>query len=140
MCSLICKHKSAIKLIEATSQEWQSGVNGGGRGTEYSFKIKILSSKKIEFDSLWINNDVFKISLSNMSKTISNKPISFSKNDTIKVRTSNFSVSTAKPISLTQVTPPKKHNGAAIMRYFVDSSVQYLVIEKITKLKSINQP
>src|SRR5258708_7398852 len=79
-----------IKLIEASSQRWTSGIQGGGRGTEYYFKIKVLTNEKIDFDSAWIGNKVFKPYLANNKPVISDKPVTYQKNDTITVRISDL--------------------------------------------------
>lgn len=46
----------AFTLLEATSQDWTAGVQGGGKGTEYYFKVHIATSRELQFDSAWINN------------------------------------------------------------------------------------
>ena len=82
--------KKNIKLIDATSQKSNSGVKGGINSTEYYFKIKILTSEKINFDSLWIGTKVFNPFIANNKTVVSSQGQSptYSKNDTITLRIS----------------------------------------------------
>lgn len=127
--------KSDIKLFEATSQVNKSGIKGGISSVEYYFKLKILTNENIEFDSLWINNKVFKPYLSNNKPSISNQAPVFLKNDTITLRVSdlqskNFSIS----------TPPIKYKGNALLRYKIKGNSHYWTIKKIKSVQGINRP
>ena len=132
--SFLCK-KYAIKLIDASSQNWVSGIQSGGSGTEYYFKIKILTEQKIDFDSLWVKNESFKTYLANKGNGISGKPITFSKNDTITLRASDLSKK-----NNTTLKTPINYKGVALLRYFVKNKEYYLSIEKIKTIPSINRP
>ena len=124
-----------VKLVEATSEKWISGQNGGGSGTEYFMKIKILTDQKIVFDSLWFNNKSLPTYLSQTNSSISSEPVSFVKNDIVVVRVSDLSSSANKIIK-----PPLKYKGEGILRYFVNGKAFYLIIKKFKQIPSINRP
>jgi hypothetical protein len=131
--------KSPIKLISASSENWLSGTNGGGKGTEYYIKIKILSSNKVEFDSLFTNKKGFKTYLANPNKGITSTPITVSKNDTITVRVSDITFPNRPIVSQNNVSI-KKFKGEALLKYYDDGKINYLLIKNISKTKSINRP
>lgn len=131
--------KSPIKLISASSESWSSGTNGGGKGTEYYIKIKILSSNKVEFDSLFINNKGFKTHLANPNKGITSAAITISKNDTVTVRVSDITFPNRPIVSQNNIST-KKYKGEALLKYYNNGKVNYLVIKKICKTQSINRP
>lgn len=134
--SSFCKKSESVVLIDATSQYSASGINGGINSTEYFFKIKILSGKKIEFDSLWIGKKIFKLYFANNKPSVSNQPISFGKNDTIILRVSDLSSKTSTPIS----KPPISYEGNALLRYKVKNKISYLIIKTIKSIEGINRP
>jgi hypothetical protein len=121
-----------VKLIEASVEKRTSGINGGGSSAEYYLKLKILTDQKIKFDSLWMNDNVFITYLANNKKSVSNTPITFSKNDTVTVRVSNLRNS--KTI---KIKPPIKSKGEALLRYFINDKKYYLSINKIKVKQNI---
>ncbi len=134
-CSFIPK-KENIQLIDATYENWTSGINGGGSGKEYYIKIKILTENKIVFDALWVNNKSFKTYLANNRKYVSSAPITFTKNDTITVRVSENSSQTNIP----KVKAPIRYKGDALLRYFINNKPYYLTIQKLQQIDSPNRP
>lgn len=136
--SFFYSSKRVIKEINSYSENWVAGVQGGGRGIEYYFNFKILTADKIEFDTLWINNKAFKTYLQNNKKTVSDKPITFSKNDTVVVRASEF---VNERIPTNQVAKaPISYKGTALLRYTVNKKNYYYSIKKIIKKESIYRP
>lgn len=130
--------KVGVKLLEASSENWTSGMKGGGSGTEYYFKIKILTSEKVVFDSLWINGNSFKTYIANTNKSVSNSPIVFVKNDIITVKVSDIRRPN-KPSNNTR-NPPKKYKGAALLRYYVKEKSSYIVINSIVSKGNMKRP
>lgn len=124
-----------VKLIEATSERWSSGQNGGGSGKEYTIKIKILSSAKIEFDSLWINNISLSTFLANDGPAISSGPKNISKNDIVIVRCTEINSVKNKTMKA-----PIKYKGEGLLRYFINQQPNYIVIKKFKLIKNTNQP
>ena len=88
---------------------------------------------------MWINHTAFKTHLANPSKVISNKPITFSENDTITVRVSESTLP-KQPSNIQISVPPIKYKGEALLRYYDNGKAKYLVIKKINKKTSINRP
>lgn len=127
--------KCDLKLIESTSESWHSGINGGGSGTEYYFKIKITTDKKLQFDSVWVNNKCFATFLSSLDNSISQNPILFNKNDIVILRVSDLSLNKT-PTS----TPPIKYKGDALLRYYINGKVKYITIKNIVPKQNINRP
>ena len=129
------KQKSDVTLVAATYENWTAGINGGGSGKEYYFKIAILSSDKIIFDSLWVGNKSFKTYLSNNKKTISSSPIVFFKNDTIIVRASEMDNHNYHNSKL-----PLRYKGDALLRYYTNGKQHFIKIKSIVLLQNPNRP
>ncbi|CAN5628657.1 hypothetical protein BH11BAC1_BH11BAC1_10780 [soil metagenome] len=122
-----------FSLLESFSQEWVAGIQGGGKSTEYSFRMIVLTADKMNFDSAWISGNAFNVYLANTSKIISNRPITFSQSDTITVRASHSSKS--KP-SIS--SPPVPYSGAALISYRLNGSTHYFEIKSIEKKPAIH--
>ena len=122
-----------FSLLESFSQEWTSGISGGGRSTEYSFRLIINTADKIDFDSAWISGNAFKVYLANTSKVISNRPVIVAQNDTATVRVSHSS--NAKPSS---VAAPLQYKGAALISYRLNGNTHYYEILSIEKKPAIH--
>ncbi|MBK9284753.1 MAG: hypothetical protein IPM51_10610 [Sphingobacteriaceae bacterium] len=127
--------KCDLKLVGATSERWNSGINGGGSGTEYYFNIKINTAKNLQFDSVWVNGKCLPTYISNTSLSVSQNPVNFKKNETITLRASDLSLNNTISIS-----KPVKYKGDALIRYYLDDKTKYLIIKKITPKESINRP
>ena len=130
------KQKNDVSVVDATYENWTSGVNGGGSGTEYYIRIAILSSNNITFDSLWINKRSYKTYIANSGKGISSAPITFAKNDTITLRVS----ATNKVKSQRLSKAPINFKGDALLRYHSNNKQCFLVIKKLTLVSNPNQP
>lgn len=127
--------KCDLKIVEATSERWNSGINGGGSGTEYYFKIKINTAKNLQFDSVWVNGKCLSTYISNTSLSVSQNPVNFKKNDMITLRASDLSLN-----NTISKSNPIKYKGEALIRYNLDGKTKYLIIKKITPKESINRP
>lgn len=126
-----------FSLLTAISQNWKAGIQGGGSGTEYYFKIKINTQEAIKFDSAWINNKGFEIFIAKESAAISNEAIKFGKEDTITLRISNIN-SKIRPSE--NVKPAITFDGAALIRYAIRNKHHYFIIKEISKEQTTNRP
>lgn len=124
-------------LLSATSENWTAGIPSGGSGTEYYFKIKITSSDKIIFDTLWINDNAFETFISKESTSISDKPVQYGKGDIITVRVTELKNQNIKPVT---VIPPIKYNGAALIGYRINDKRKFFTVKEIKKQSSPNRP
>jgi hypothetical protein len=117
--------KTHIQVIETYKTNWMSGRSGNKSGTDYYIKVKIMNNQKIEFDSLWFEDKGMPTFLSQITNDISDKPITFNKNDTVTVRVSYLNGSQT---NLTKA--PKNYKSEALLRYFVNGKKYYLSISK----------
>ncbi|MCX6275723.1 MAG: hypothetical protein NTV09_11010 [Bacteroidetes bacterium] len=117
-----------FSLLESFSQEWTSGIAGGGRSTEYSFRMIINTADKIDFDSAWIGKNAFKVYLANTSKVITNRPVTIAQNDTATVRVSFSSNAKAN-----YAPAPVNFTGAALISYRLNGKTDYFEIGSIEK-------
>ena len=131
------KKKKYFKLLSAISENWTAGIPSGGSGTEYYVKIKIITTEKIVFDTLWINNTAFETFISKESTSVSDKPIQYSKGDIITVRATELKNQNIKPAT---VIPPIKYNGAALIGYRINGKQEYFTVTEIKKQSSRNRP
>jgi len=122
-------------LMEASSQNWTAGREEGGHGTEYYFKVALLAND-VSFDSLWVDNKVLPAFIAKETHSVSNKPITYAKGDTIIIRGS-ASASTSIPYT---PLPAGFTDAAAIIRYRIDGKPVYYRIEQIENKPTLNLP
>lgn len=115
----------------AISRGWISGVYGGGSGTEYTITITILTSKQLDFDSLWLNNSLLKLFVAQES-SISNKQINIKKGDEITLRASDIH---NNKNAISNIRPPFNFIGEALLYFRVNDERKYYIVSEIQ-----NQP
>jgi hypothetical protein len=125
-----------IRVVGATCRRSRNGINRGGYESEYLLKTVILSSKRIEFDSLWMHNKPLKTYLASNRKGISNAPITFSMGDTVTVMATDGDDSAIKA---PQNNYLPKYKGDAILRYFVDGKPFYIEVKKFKEVDFYNR-
>lgn len=123
-------------LLSASSKRWISGLPNGDNGIEYYFKLKIHTSQQLSFDSAWINNDVFIISVSKETSTISNRPVTINNGDIITLRITDLQNRTIRKAN---VKAPIDFNGAALISYKLDDKQKYFIIKEIHEQSSIHR-
>jgi hypothetical protein len=126
-----------IILLEATSYVQIAGIRGGGKTTEYSFRL-LLHREGIRFDTAWVGQAGFPV------KVFRNRVPAegfLHANDTLILHLAAFSPSeeAASPnsplASPPLLPPPIQYQGAALIRYFVKDQPRFLVCQKIEGLK-----
>jgi hypothetical protein len=130
---LIDKQKQ-IKLIKAFKQNWTAGIEKGGSGVDYTFELIINTNQNISFDSIWINNKAFKLITTKRRIFISNEPITFSKGDTLLLKSSELTNALSQNII---TYPPIENNGAALIGYYLKKKRRYLVVKTIETRPSV---
>lgn len=124
-----------FELISATSEDWVAGIPSGGIGTEYYFKIKITTAKKISFDTAWVNKkSAFSIFISKEQQSITSHPPKYSNGEIITLRVSDL-----KNNSIPAIVAPVNYKGAALISYTVEGKKEYFVVQEIKKEKTINR-
>ena len=119
-------------LLSASSRSWISGVYGGGSGTEYVVKITILTSKQLDFDSLWLNNSLLKLFVAQGS-SVSNMQINIKKGDEITLRATDIHDKNA----MSNIRPPFNFIGEALLYYRVNKERKYYIVSEIQKQTTI---
>lgn len=129
-------NSSQIELINATSQKWVAGIQGGGSGTEYYFDVVVQTDDQLEFKDLWLKDGLHQdIYVSRNQPSVSASPVSFQKGDTITLR-----ASVLNEASQVLESAPIGFNGAALIGYFSNGSQQFQVVNAIGQLPTQNRP
>lgn len=124
-------------FIEAGMEDWRSGIPGGGKGTEYRFKL-VVKSADVRFDSVWMNNCAFKVAVSKRQTTVSSQQVTYADGDTIMLLVSDvISNNRAKRDS---VAPPISYTGAACLGLYAGDRRRFFVVTEIKKNKTIDRP
>jgi hypothetical protein len=132
-----------FEVLQVTSQEWVSGVRGGGRSINYNLYVKIKTDKPIAFDSIWVAGKKLSITpkkggQDSKSKLAKDEVITLiasdymggpGNNGRIEEKTFGSRSDTAKA--------PIKYEGAALLKYVVGGSANYFAIPTITVLPTI---
>ena len=119
-------------LLSASSRSWISGVYGGGSGTEYVVKITILTSKQLDFDSLWLNNSLLKLFVAQGS-SVSNMQINIKKGDEVTLRATDIHDKN----TMSNIRPPFNFIGEALLYYRVNEERKYYIVSEIQKQATI---
>jgi len=119
-------------LLDAYFENHQSGMRGGNSRTEYFFKLLILTSDKLNFDSVWLNNNRYEVFVTKERTAVSNKATEFFIHDTITLRISDIHGKLLKK----QVKYPVSFNGIALLRYTCNGDLCYFTVNKIEQKKS----
>jgi hypothetical protein len=145
-CSLgpVKQQNRYFEVLEATSQEWISGVPGGGRGITYRLRIKINTDKPIAFDSLWVAGKKLNTRLVKGGQDAPSKP---AKNEVVTLLASGYRGSYGKSgrrpdervyeAPMDSVKAPVAYQGAALLKYVVDGTARYVAVPSITVLPTI---
>ena len=107
-------------LLNASSQEWTAGIEGGGSGIEYYFKIA-LHTGTITFDTMWVNSKALPVFIARETTTVSGAPITYAKGDTIIVGGSDLCDESAS-------SPVKLPSATHLLRVFSNQKVSELSI------------
>ena len=132
LCQILAAQKNevSIKIIEATSQEWVSGVPGGRSGTNYIIKVYFVGTK-VQFTNLWIGkkNVPFEEEFFSQTKHVAES------GDSILLTYNHINGLNDKTTD-SKSRPLHFNNGAALVGYLIDGKTRYLTVKKIKK----NQP
>lgn len=120
----VSERRSDIILLDSYYEQNTPGLRGAPKSTEYFFKIRLNTNKKVLFDSVWIADSCFPVFVSPLSGPISSTPISYKKNDVILVRASSLSTQANTP-------PPMAYQGEALIKYSVANQPKFLIVQKV---------
>jgi hypothetical protein len=129
-------HNPPFRLLQAFSEQWRSGTRGGGRGTEYYFRIRIEKKGDLQFDTAWISNQSYPVFISKETSTATKGPVTYSRGDTVVVRVSHVE-SSGKEKS--NAIPPIKYNGAGLLIYRFNNNRKFFTIPVIKKQNAPNR-
>lgn len=128
-----------LEVLKATSQEWIAGAPGGGKGVNYTFDIKVLTDKTIEFDSVWVSGKQLQITpvKSSSAKTgiilFTASEFTGGPGERLKKREEPVG-----EVTNNTATPPIAYNGAALLRYRANGISKFLEIRDFTVLPPIH--
>lgn len=123
-------------LLDATYENWASGIRGGGRGRDYFFKILIQVNEQLAFDSVWINNYSYPLIISKEKTTVNKDGIKISIGDTIILKVSDIYNKEIKK----NILPPMEYAGSALIRYTKETDIKYFTVKEIKEQVSVNRP
>jgi len=124
-------------LLSATSQRWFAGVESGGKGVDYSFKVRITTHQEISFDIAWIGNRAHAVAVSKETARVSNQPVTISNGDSIVLRVSVLAENAAEA---RESRPPITFSGAALISFTVNGKQHFLVINDIKSQQASYRP
>lgn len=121
------KPENTVQLLKADYYSFSQGI-GGGRGMTYSFYIKVNNTDNdITFDSVWVDNRRIVLDESTEKDTlVCTATHTFRPEDSIQ----------GEQTVNQNVFPPIKHNGKALLRYYVDGEPNYLTVHQFNERAS----
>ena len=120
-------HQAGVTLIQATGQRWTAGIQGGGSGTEYTFKVAINTATPIQFGTVDLGGKARAVLVARHGSAISTTLVVPQQGDTLNLRVSVNN----------EVIPIAE--GATI--HYTDNSIaQQLLVPRIEKLAPLNRP
>ena len=123
---------SNIKLISATTRDWMTGAAPGRSGTNYTLKVKILSTKKVELKNLWIGKEQASFEVQTFFTDPSKIP---AKGDSVLIV--HVKVDKKPELEKARLSLPFEYKGEALLEYYVAGRPRYLVIPEFEKLRTI---
>ena len=130
-------------ILEATSAGWSGGMAQSGSGVRYMIKIRLNTSAKVGFPSIWIGKDDYAIPQVYPMRDMKRQPRA---GDTIIVNYNHQNariqldpsgnVEKAKEVKPT----PINYKGAALLSYTIKKRLRYQVIKAFTELPYSNYP
>ena len=135
--SAVDKNNKFCVLLSATSQPWVSGIASGGRGIDYSFRVRITTQQAIKFDSAWIDNLAYVVAVSKETARVSNQPVTISNGDSIVLRVSVLAMNASQA---RDSRSPITYSGEALISFTVDGRRHYLIINEVKSQKAHNRP
>ena len=127
-------------MIRSTSQEWVAGIRGGGRGTDYFFKLEITTDQDLQFDTVWMKNRAYALFATKEKPGGSSQPIVFSKGDVIVLSASEVHYEQAQSQGFIEQGPPQSFAGDALIGFRVNGSRMYFSIQEIELLDPSYRP
>jgi len=124
------KKERPIKVIEATQHNWISGAPGGRTGTNYSIKVYINTSRKVEFKNLWIGADNVEFDIEFFSLDI---PKKIQQGDSILLTFNK--VSGESSVNSEAMHLPIAYKGEALIATTIDSKARYFIVKSFKRLK-----
>ena len=132
------KEKSDLELISFSGQKWIGGLPGN-QGLRYEIKL-VAGKNKLSFDSLWVNDNLVKVSPFKNNKPAGN----VTKGDTIILRAGiklNKVVAAYNEVSIKNYHDDVDcNNCAGILSYYDKARKGYLVLDSIHLLPDLSMP
>ena len=117
-----------FKVISLTSRQWMSGAAPGKAGITYTYKILLLSNKKVSFKDTWIGKEYAPVEV----QTFYTDP-----NHTLTSGDSVILVYTliTKPEVKTESktiskSVPFKYKGTALIEYLYEGKTRYFTVKQ----------
>jgi hypothetical protein len=127
-------------IIRSTSQEWVAGIRGGGRGTDYSFRLEINTDKELQFDTVWMKNRAYPLFVTKDKPGDPSQPGVFSKGDVIVLTASDVEYEQAQSQGYIEQAPPQRFEGDALIGFRVNGNRMYLNIQEVEVLEPSYRP
>jgi hypothetical protein len=127
-----------LKLLDAKFERSNSGIPGQRETNEYYFQFRILSPKKIDFDTFYSAHGASKSYLANSLKLVSDKPATVRKGDTVIVRVSEELPYLPQNESGKKASKFRKGEGK--LRYLVDNKINFISLNRIQEFTGTNRP
>lgn len=134
-----CKAKKPkhIKITEAYTMISSSGIPGQKNERIYSIKLIPLIAG-ISFDSLWIQDKVFRVKLVPSSGPISTKPMPYKIGELMVLHASEL-IDPLVTKKTEKIIPPVAFSGMAMFSYTLNSKTYYQNIKKVETRPNPNQ-
>ncbi|GAB4293031.1 MAG: hypothetical protein Kow0068_18210 [Marinilabiliales bacterium] len=139
LLSLLCLgNQEPLKLINATSYKWSSGVQGM-KGEKYSFVLLAgKSSNVLKINKVWVGEQSLDFKVFKLGESAQYK--NFEKGDTIMIICEHI-INTKNPDNNTNNINKEEasvYKGAAIIYYTVGKKEKSIVIKEIKNSKQLN--
>jgi hypothetical protein len=128
-------NNNGLTLKSATLQDSVSVLNGQ-RNIEYFFKVSIVTSEQVSFDSVWIGQKPLHIYITEENKTITSGKFKIALGSTITFRASDFNTQQIPSDS----RAPVAYEGKALIRYSLAGQTYYLVAKEIQPVAISKKP
>ncbi|MCW5908323.1 MAG: hypothetical protein KIS94_10710 [Chitinophagales bacterium] len=122
-------HCPAVVIADAAKQHWVSGAPGGRSGTNYTVKLLIKTSAKIEITHWWIGQEEVPFNLELYNGTQPRK------GDTVLLTYNR--IHNEQPSDFTSTPAPLAYKGAALLECLVNGKLNYYTVNAFRNEKEL---
>lgn len=122
---LISTSSKYFEILNATETHWSAGTLDAGRGVDYHVFVSEIAKDTPIFDTAWVDHQKIGVEANFMAK----------RKNLVEV---HIGYTIENNTSTSEILPPLKYNGKALIRYKIKGKTKYLLVKEFVLQKPVN--